>query len=111
MLSADEAGRALGISRQAVDKRRRARQLLAVRLASDWRYPAAQIGPDGVVVPGLADVLDTLADLSPWAVLDFLLPEDAALAGATSLEALSCGGAVADEAKRIARGLTSDAFG
>jgi hypothetical protein len=46
LLSASDAGRALGgISRQAVDKRRRANQLLAVRVGGDWCYPAAQIGP------------------------------------------------------------------
>ena len=39
LLSAEQAGRALGgISRQAVDKRRRAHQLLGVRIANDWRY-------------------------------------------------------------------------
>ena len=41
-LSAEEAGRTLGITRQAVDKRRRARTLLAVREGSDWRDPACQ---------------------------------------------------------------------
>ena len=41
-LSAEEAGRTLGITRQAVDKRRRANTLLAVREGSDWRYPACQ---------------------------------------------------------------------
>ena len=35
MLSADAAGRALGISRQAVDKRRAAGRLLAVRIRGD----------------------------------------------------------------------------
>ena len=41
-LSADEAGRIIGITRQAIDKRRRAGALLAVREGSDWRYPACQ---------------------------------------------------------------------
>ena len=72
LLSAGEAGRALGgISRQAVDKRRRSLQLLGVRVAGDWRYPAAQIGPDGQAVPGLAAVLEELAALGPWAQLTF----------------------------------------
>ena len=112
LLSAEEAGRALGgISRQAVDKRRRGRQLLAVRLANDWRYPAAQIRPNGEVVPGLADILGELADVGPWAILDFLLAEDAALGGAAPLAALSRGGAAAEDAKRIARAFKTDTFG
>lgn len=112
LLSADEAGRALGgISRQAVDKRRRGRQLLAVRIASDWRYPAAQFGADGEAVPGLADILNELADLGPWAVLDFLLANDAALDGASPLEALRRGGVLAGDVRRIARTYKTDVFG
>ncbi len=112
LLSAEEAGRALGgISRQAVDKRRRGRQLLGVRIANDWRYPAAQFGSDGEVVPGLTDILTELADLGSWAVLDFLLAEDAALNGASPLGALRSGGDAAADVKRIARSHKTDAFG
>ena len=112
LLSAEEAGRALGgISRQAVDKRRRGRQLLGIRIANDWRYPAAQFRSDGEVVPGLADILTELGDLGPWAVLDFLLAEDAALDGSSPLGALRSGGDAAAEAMRIARGHKTDAFG
>jgi len=112
LLSADEAGRALGgISRQAVDKRRRGHQLLSVRIANDWRYPAAQFGVDGQVVPGLAEILNELADLGPWAVLDFLLADDAALDGASPLKALRRGGVLAEDVKRIARTYKTDAFG
>jgi hypothetical protein len=50
-MSAEEAGQILGITRQAVDKRRRAGTLLAVREGSDWRYPACQF-EDGEVVAG-----------------------------------------------------------
>jgi len=112
LLSADEAGRALGgISRQAVDKRRRSLQLLGVRIASDWRYPAAQIGEDGQVVPGLAIVLEGLAALGPWAQLSFLLAKDNALGGFTPLEALRLGGGAMDKVRRIVRSHGTDAFG
>ena len=112
LLSAEDAGRALGgISRQAIDKRRRARQLLGVRIANDWRYPAAQIGPDGRVVPGLAVVLEGLAELGPWAVLDFLLAGDDALGGASPLEALRLGGDAADGVHRLIEAHRTDAFG
>jgi len=112
LLSAEEAGRILGgITRQAVDKRRRAGQLLAVRVANDWRYPAAQFGATGEVAERLADVLHALAELSPWAVLDFLLTNDDALGGLSPLAALRRGGRRADEALRIARAQKADVFG
>lgn len=112
LLSAEAAGRILGgITRQAVDKRRRAGRLLGVKIANDWRYPAAQFGPAGEIVPGLADVLQARADVSPWAILDFLLAEDDALGGLSPLGALQQGGVPADEALRIARAQKADVFG
>lgn len=112
LLSADEAGRALGgISRQAVDKRRRSLQLLGVRIASDWRYPAAQIGPDGQAIPGLAIVLEGLAALGPWAQLSFLLAKDDALGGISPLEALRLGGHAVDDVRRIVQSHGADTFG
>jgi hypothetical protein len=103
LLPAAEIGRRLGISRQAVDKRRRNRQLLAMRVADEWRYPAAQIGTDGSTVPGLAEILTILGDLGPWVVLDFLLARDTALEGATPLAALQAGGPAAAAVRRIAQ--------
>jgi hypothetical protein len=112
LLSAEEAGRILGgISRQAVDKRRRAGQLLGVKLANDWRYPALQFGSAGEVAQGLADVLQVLADLSPWATLDFLLAEDDALGGLSPLEALRQGRHRTEEVLRIAQVQKADVFG
>ena len=111
LLSAEDIGRALGgISRQAVDKRRRAHQLLGVKLASDWRYPAMQVGDDGEILAGLPEVLAELEELSPWAILDFLLAEDAALGGVTPLGALRLGGDGAASVLRIAKASKSDAF-
>ncbi len=112
LLSAEDAGRALGgISRQAVDKRRRNRQLLGVRVGHDWRYPAAQIGRDGQAVPGLTFVLEGLAALGPWAQLAFLLAKDDALGGSTPLDALRQGGNAAQEVRRIMLSHGTDAFG
>lgn len=111
LLSAAEIGRALGgISRQAVDKRRRAHQLVGVKLASDWRYPSAQVGDDGEILAGLPVVLAALAELSPWAILDFLLAEDAALGGVTPLAALRQGGDGLAAVVRIAKASKTDAF-
>lgn len=114
MLSAEQAGQALGgISRQAVDKRRRANQLLAVRVASDWRYPAIQIGADGQVPQALPPVLASAAEagMSAWATLDFLLAPDDAIGGLTPLEALRRGGEPAASVQRLLEAARSDAFG
>ena len=94
LLSAEQMGRVLGgITRQAVDKRRRAGALLAVQVAGDWRYPAAQVNDDGMAPPGLPAVLAAANELgmSGWATLDFLLAPDAALDGMAPIEAMRRG--------------------
>lgn len=89
-LSAEDAGRLLGISRQAVDKRRRAGSLLAVREGSDWRYPACQFDKTDVVA-GIPDVVRAYASSGPWVTLDFLLAPNSALGGRSPVEALKAG--------------------
>lgn len=114
LLSAAQAARALGgISRQAVDKRRRADQLLAVRVASDWRYPAAQIGADGTVPAALPSILAIASELGmgAWATLDFLLTPDDALSGLSPVDALRRGGAEADAVGRVLEAARADAYG
>jgi hypothetical protein len=106
-MSAEEAGQILGITRQAVDKRRRAGTLLAVREGSDWRYPACQF-EDGEVVAGLPDVMRRFDPANAWMVLDFLLAPDTVLAGRTPLEALKAGDH--DQVLRLVRGIQGDGF-
>jgi hypothetical protein len=89
-LSAEGAGDTLGITRQAVDKRRRANTVLAVREGSDWRYPAGQFD-EGEVIAGLPEVVRGLVSVGPWATLDFLLAPDTVLGGRTPLQALRDG--------------------
>jgi hypothetical protein len=114
LLSVTDAGRALGsISRQAVDKRRRANQLLAVRVGGDWRYPAAQIGADGqvpVLLPGLLEAGVQLG-MSGWAMLDFLLAPDEALEGLRPLDVLQRDGSNAGHVHRLLEAAKADAFG
>jgi hypothetical protein len=86
-LSAGEAASLLGITREAVDKRRRANTLLAVREGSDWRYPACQFQQSDVV-PGLPVIVRGFTDAGPWVTLDFLLAPDTVLRGRTPLQAL-----------------------
>ena len=106
-LSADEVGQILGITRQAVYKRRRAGTLLAVREGSAWRYPACQFA-DGEVMAGIPEVVRGFSSASPWVKLDFLLTPDTVLVGRTPLEALKAGDR--DEVLRLIHGLQGDAF-
>jgi hypothetical protein len=106
-LSAEEAGHTLGITRQAVDKRRRANTLLAVREGSDWRYPACQFH-QGEVLPGIADVVQGFATAGPWAALDFLLASDTVLEGSTPLQVLESGDR--DRVIRLVRSNQGDGF-
>ncbi len=113
-LGAEEAGRLLGITRQAVDKRRRAGALLAVRVGDDWRYPACQFDEarPGGVVAGLPEVVQAMVAAGPWVTLDFLLAADGALGGATPLAALRAGGGEGLAAvRRLLRQAETDAFG
>jgi hypothetical protein len=113
LLSAAAFGKALGgISRQAVDKRRRADQALAVRVANDWRYPAMQLREDGRIYPGLPDILRAGAacGLTGWAMLDFLLAPDSALGGSAPADILRRGTDM-HEVLRILRAASVDAFG
>ncbi|MBY5892257.1 helix-turn-helix domain-containing protein [Rhizobium leguminosarum] len=106
-VSAEDAGRMLGISRQAVDKRRRAGTLLAVREGSNWRYPLCQFD-QGEVIAGISDVVRDFAAAGPWIALDFLLAADTALGGRTALQALRDGDREA--VRRLIRIETSDGF-
>lgn len=89
--SGKEFAEALGISRQAVDKRRRAGDLLAVPNGSgDWRYPWWQL-QEGKVLPYFETVMAALGELSPWAQMDFFLSPDERLGGRRPLDALRKG--------------------
>jgi hypothetical protein len=90
-LSSTQVASALGITRQAVDKRRLRRALLAVPSGSgEYVYPACQFTSDGVV-PGLEEVLRAFRIRSPWTQLSALIAPAPALGGKTIIEALKCG--------------------
>lgn len=109
LLPVTEVARLLGVTRQAVDKRRRAGQLLAVKSASDWRYPAAQFGATGETPAALAEVIAAFAEAGPWATLDFLLAADDALGGVSPLAALHQGAAA--DVRRLLATRAADAYG
>src|ERR1017187_2063691 len=90
-LTSSQVSSALGITRQAVDKRRLRRALLAVPNGSgEYMYPACQFNSDGVI-PGLEEVLRAFQIRSPWTQLSVLLALAPALGGKTILEALKSG--------------------
>lgn len=60
-LSADEVAGRLGITRQAVNKRRQENRLLAVAVGRSLRYPAWQLNDSGGVLLGLEQVLSALS--------------------------------------------------
>jgi AcrR family transcriptional regulator len=100
-LGAQEVAAHLNISRQAVYKRFRAGRLLAVDSGRHGQaFPAWQLVPGGVL-PGLEEVLATLADFDPWMKLAFFLETNAATGGKAPLEALRRG--KLKEALRAAR--------
>jgi hypothetical protein len=90
-LTSSQVASALSITRQAVDKRRSRRALLAVPNGSgEYVYPACQFTSDGVI-NGLEEVLRAFRIRSPWTLLSVLLASAPALGGKTLLEALKSG--------------------
>lgn len=89
-VGAGDAARILGITRQAVDKRRRAHKLIAVAHGHDHAYPAAQF-IEGGLVPGLDSALAAMPARDPWMRLEWLLTADDELDGMSPLEALMAG--------------------
>lgn len=91
-LTGDAAASLLGVTRQAVDKRRRNRQLLAVPIGSgDLRYPARQFDGTGRVLRSLPSVLAAFAVNDPWMQLDALLACQPALGDRDAFDALAAG--------------------
>jgi hypothetical protein len=90
-LTSSQVAGALGITRQAVDKRRLRGALLAVPNGSgEYVYPACQFTPQGLI-PGIEDVLRAFRIRSPCTQLSVLLAPSPALGGKTLIKALKSG--------------------
>jgi hypothetical protein len=90
-LSADEVAALLGISREAVNQRRRAGRLLALSTGRrGYRYPAWQFGEEGVL-PGFERALKELAVRGQWGRAAFFLGGNARLGGRRPLDLLRSG--------------------
>ena len=90
-LNSQEVADLLGMTRQAVDKRRNSNKLLGLSLGKrGYRYPAWQVERGGIL-PGWELVLAALAEISSWGKLQFMLSGDIRLEGKTPLECLQIG--------------------
>jgi|SRR5687767_8355453 len=90
-LTSSRAAKVLGITRQAVDKRRCRGMLLAVPTGSgEYLFPACQFTPDGLI-PGLEHVLEAFRIRNPWTQLSALLAPTPALGGKSIFKALKAG--------------------
>jgi hypothetical protein len=90
-LRSEEVAQLLGISRQAVDKRRGKGQLLAVCLGKrGYFYPLWQFKDGGVLV-GLDLVLTALVKFDAWTQLMFMKTGDLRLNNRTPLDCLVAG--------------------
>jgi hypothetical protein len=90
-LTAEKAAEILGITRQAVDKRRRAGTLIGLTTGRyGYRYPVWQFTESGTV-PGLEEVLSALASHDEWMQAAFLAGKNPRLKGRTPIEALKAG--------------------
>ena len=87
-LSSEQVAEVLGVSRQAVDKRRASNQLLALTQGKrGYSYPSFQF-EDGKTMTGLEGVLGELKDLDPWMQMVFFTTPSERLGGKTPLEKL-----------------------
>jgi hypothetical protein len=90
-LTSGQAAKVLGLSRQAVDKRRSSNQLLALTQGRrGYSYPAFQF-EEGRTLNGLEIVLGQLSALDPWMQFHFFTSPHERLDGETPIEALKEG--------------------
>lgn len=101
-LNSEQAAEVLGISRQAVDKRRASNQLLALTQGRrGYGYPSFQF-EDGTTIAGLEEVLGELKDLDPWMQMVFFTSPNDRLGDKTPLQGLKKG--LVSEVKAAASG-------
>jgi hypothetical protein len=91
VLSSGKVAELLKLSRQAVDKRRAANQLLALTQGRrGYSYPSFQF-ENGKTLDGLEEVLGNLSALDPWMQVRFFTSPHERLGSKTPIEALRSG--------------------
>ena len=79
LMSSEEVANLLSLTRQAIDKRRKAGRLIAVPQGQrGFGYPVCQFTARGPI-PGLDQMLLALGAMDPWGQLSFLLSANSAL--------------------------------
>ena len=86
----EEAGRRLGLTRQAVHNRMRRGRLIAVPGDHGARYPVWQFADDGML-PGIEPVIAVLVGIEPALVVQFFLSGRSTLGGGRPIDALRAG--------------------
>lgn len=90
-VTAAEAAQRLGLTRQGVDRRRRAGRLIGLTMGRrGYAYPVWQFGEVGTL-PGLARVLAALDDLGPWSQVSWFISPNTRLDGDSPLIRLRAG--------------------
>lgn len=90
-MAAEQVAEILGITRQAVEKRRRAGKLIALTVGRHgYRYPVWQFTKSGVL-PGLVDVLAALAAHDEWMQTAFFVSGNPRLGDETPVQVLKAG--------------------
>jgi hypothetical protein len=88
MLSTEEFGKLLRVTRDSVNEKRKRREVLALEGAGQGpRFPKLQIGKDRKPFRALPELFDRLGG-DPWAVYRFLVQHHPELNGLTGVEAL-----------------------
>lgn len=90
VIGPEEVGKLLGITRQSVDKRRKASTLLALELGSRFVYPVWQI-EGNKTLNHLEDALAALKDHDAWRKLSFFVHGNVRLGGRSPLQSLRAG--------------------
>lgn len=90
MLSSEQIASRLGTSRETVNAKRKAHEMLGlVGPTRGFRYPSWQVGEDGALLPGLPALFAELGQ--PWTVYRFLKTKHGECQGKTGLDALWAG--------------------
>jgi hypothetical protein len=107
-LTADDVAQLLGITRQAVERRRDRGTVLALRASGGmFVYPVCQF-QDGQLLAGIDRFLAAFPEgTSPWSILNVLVGPSDALDGRTPLEALRAGDI--DQATEVAEAAFDEA--
>jgi hypothetical protein len=89
-LSAPQLAAHLGVTPQAIGKRRARGQVFWLEAGDGYAYPAFQIGPAGLL-PGIREVLDAFQVEEPWMRVHFMLTRDRRLRGRRPIDVLRAG--------------------